>query len=92
MGEPESKANPELTINAVPFLVHSGENSTISWSADEVLSCLVSGPNFDFEGTEGEEIATNIIELSTYTLTCNTEVGVRTASVAVSIIPVFQEI
>lgn len=84
--------NPTLSISANPTRVHSGETSTISWSASQVTSCTVTGPNFSGSGLTGSGSSGAIVARSTYTLTCQSAVGVRTASVTINLIPAGVEI
>jgi len=92
IGDEEPEVHPELSIAAVPLLVHAGESSVITWSSEDTLECAVEGPNFSATGTSGTDIAHDIFQRSTYTLTCSTEIGEHaTSSVVVSIIPVFEE-
>jgi len=92
-GSTQATVNPLLSLTATPLLVHSGDSTTILWSSQDTNSCSVSGPNgFAASGVAGSQVAENITEQSTYTLTCQTQLGERTDTVIVNIIPVFQEI
>jgi hypothetical protein len=88
-----------LTITASPARVRSGQVSTVTWSASNVIGqdavCTVSGPGVSWSssvsaspscsanGSATPTIATQ----STYVLTC----GGATKSVIVNVIPEFEE-
>lgn len=88
-----------LSITASPARVRSGQASTVTWSATNVIgqnaSCTVSGPGVSWTSAvsaspvcSASGSATPIITTqSTYTLTC----GAATDSVTVNVIPNFQE-
>jgi tetratricopeptide (TPR) repeat protein len=82
---------PEGEITARPLLVRAGETTTVIWNAGGVDSCTVTGNNGDsFDGTNGIRTSGSILSKTTFVLNCDN--GTVTDSVAVDIVPVFQEI
>lgn len=92
----------EATISADPMRVATGDNSTISWSARGVTSCIVSGPasppylasgNADNSNnfTENSPYAAPITGQSTFTITCKTNGADAVDSVTVNILSLFKE-
>ena len=87
--------NPNLSISADPVRVQTGKTSTITWSATDVNSCTVTGPNgFKKSGTgpavSGSATQT-ITGKSTFVLSCDTVQGTRTEKVVVNVVPLFEE-
>ena len=83
----------ELNLEVSDTLVRSGGVTTITWSATEVASCTMTGPNgFNFTTTSGSQPTGAITEQSTYTLTCQADAGEESVSIIVNILPVFEEI
>ena len=87
---------PDLSIRAIPSLVHSGSKSKVSWSATHVKSCMVSGSNGDSWNTLTSSVGGNFTQpitlRTTYTLTCLDAAGTAfTGSAVVNILPAFQE-
>jgi hypothetical protein len=81
-----------LSIDASPRLVKNGNSSIISWSSQNASSCSVTGPHsFSASGTSGSQVASNILEASTYTLTCQFASGSQQSSVTVNLIPTWRE-
>lgn len=88
-----------LTITASPARVRSGQASTVTWSASNVIGqnakCTVRGPGIDWESSVSASPACSasgsatptIATQSTYVLTC----GSATKSVIVNVIPEFEE-
>ncbi len=84
--------NPGLSIDASPTSVRSGDGSTISWSATNVDSCLVTGPNgFSQTGISGSAPSGALTQQSVFVITCENEGGEISDSVTVTLIPEFEE-
>ena len=86
----------DLSIRAVPSVVHSGSQSKISWSATHVKSCRVTATNGDTWNALTSVIGGNptqpIRAQTIYTLACVDSAGTtHTSSATVSILPNFQE-
>jgi hypothetical protein len=80
-------------ISAVPSVVRHGGSSRITWSAQNVQSCVVVGGNGDsWSGISGTRLSSSIVERTVFTLTCQTRGGTLSDSAAVNIIPSFEEI
>ncbi len=89
-----------LTISANPARVRSGSNSSISWSAFGVESCVVSGPGLtpvsgDADGSNnfstGSPQNVTINSQATFTITCQAGGSSVARSVVVNLLPSFQE-
>ncbi len=92
--------NPTASVTATPSRVHSGQTSTISWYASGVTSCTLNGPgtvdgpvtatggNIASQSSPRQKGTAAITGQSTYTLTCQTSGGPKTASVVVNLVPV----
>ena len=76
-----------MSITADPTTVRAGRESTITWESEGVTSCSVSGPNFSATGLNGSKLTGPIQAQSTYTLTCQTPLGVKSKSVNIRILP-----
>lgn len=87
--------SPTLSLAADPVRVRSGSSSTITWSATNVQSCTVSGPNFSHSGTSGSQSTGAITAQGVYTLTCRllgTTAAYQSTSVTITLIPTQTEI
>lgn len=86
---------PDLTLRAIPSLVRAGQQTRVSWSAQNVSSCVVTGTNGDSWETRssrvGGEESSVIRRQVIYTLTCLTGSQTLRKSATVNVIPVFQE-
>lgn len=86
---------PELEITATPTLLRRGETSVISWTSENMDSCVVTENNPSISntwtGTSGTQTSGAIEEQTIYTLTCEVDDEELTDSVTVNIIPVFEE-
>ena len=84
---------PTGALSARPLLVRGGSTSNITWSADFVNSCTVTGTNGDrWETRTGNETSGPITQQTIYTLSCEGVDGsTLTQRVTVNIIPIFQE-
>lgn len=81
---------PGADISALPLRVSKGSNSTITWSSQDVSSCIVAGP--DLASTDESGVSSvKINARSVFTITCKTRDADVTDSVLVNINPVFQE-
>lgn len=83
--------NPVLSIAASHTRVHSGDTTTIIWSAMGVNSCAVSGPGAFWTGTSGSMTTPPITAESVYTLTCQTDGGPVSATTTVALTASFEE-
>jgi triacylglycerol esterase/lipase EstA (alpha/beta hydrolase family) len=83
-------ATPQVSISANPTLVNAGDTSTISWSASDVNSCIVSGPGLSSTNLSGSQVVT-ISTQQTYTITCQTNASPITQSATVNVVPGFNE-
>lgn len=84
--------HPNVTLTADPTLVQPSGVSIISWSATNVDSCVVTGPNaFLGTGTSGSESTGPLTEQSIYTITCQTKTEPIQASIIVNVLPKFEE-
>ena len=87
--------NPSLSLNLAPEkVVRSGDRVRVSWSAQNVQSCTVSGTNGNFwTGTSGNRNSSPITEETVFTLTCTDLMsGQVSVSETIRILPSFQEI
>jgi hypothetical protein len=93
-----------VTWSVLPLLVRSGSTAHITWAADNVASCTVTGSNGDgtsggatgaWTGNEGDQNSSPITGQTIYTITCQGFPGATPASVTesttVNIVPLFQE-
>ena len=84
--------NPALSISANPESVRSGRSSAITWSATNVDSCTITGPNgFSYNTVSGSAETGPLTQQSTYILVCQNAGGTVSASAVVTIIPSFEE-
>jgi len=67
--------DPRVLIWADPTSVRLGARTNIFWSSQDVLSCAVTGPAFEEEGTSGGASTVSITKTATYTARCDTELG-----------------
>ena len=76
-----------ITLTANPTSVAYGGSSTLTWSAANVTSCSLTGPNsLSASGTSGSITTGALTADSTYTLTCTkTSGGTDTRSVTVDV-------
>ncbi|MCH7529590.1 hypothetical protein IIB50_00510 [Patescibacteria group bacterium] len=90
----ETAPPASLSLEASPInLIRSGTGTIIVWSATDVISCTISGPNgFNFTTTSGSQSTGPLTEQSTYTLSCETDTGPVSVGVTVNVLPVFEEI
>ena len=80
--------NPTLTLTPVVTRVKSGQATTISWSATDVISCTVTGPGISSTALTGVNVSTGAITAqSTYRLACQTAQGNRSVTATVNVIP-----
>lgn len=82
--------------SVLPVLVRSSERTTITWQAQNVASCTVTGSNGDsWSGLSGHQISRPIIAQTTYTILCQGLSGAIppsiTRSAIVNIVPIFRE-
>ncbi len=85
---------PTASVSANPLRVQTGTQSLITWSASQVNSCSVIGPNgFSYNTLTNPTPAPTptINSQSTFTITCITNGSPVTSSVTVNVIPVFKE-
>ena len=92
-----NKRHTDLTISALPSLVHSGDTTKVDWSATNVASCTVTAPNGDLWNTINSIVGGNtskpITAATTYTLTClDLQNQTLTKTATVNILPSFQEL
>lgn len=80
-------ADPTLAISANPLRVRSGNSAMLFWGATQATNCSVTGPNFSATGITGSRSTGIITGQSTYTLSCDTSKGRRSASVTITLIP-----
>lgn len=91
---------PDMRLTASPPRVQPGQSSTLTWSANSVQSCTLSGPGVSASatangnGTIGQQTtSTGVISgQSIYTLSCSTAAGQSSVSATVNLIPSFIEI
>lgn len=90
--------SPEIALwNVKPTLVQSGQTATVSWSAQSVASCRVSGTNGDsWTSLSGDETSGRITSQTTYSIFCQGLPGASPATAAsstvVNIAPEYQEL
>ena len=84
---------PTGALSARPLLVRAEETVNVTWSADFVNSCTVTGTNGDrWETRTGNETSGPIDQQTIYTLSCaGVDGSTLTQQVTVGIIPIFQE-
>ncbi len=80
-------ADPSLAISANPLRVRSGNSAMLYWGATQATNCNIDGPGVHTTGITGSVSTGEITSQSTYTLSCNTSKGRRTASVIITLIP-----
>jgi len=93
---------PSVNITATPVLVKPGDPSTVSWSADGVNDCVVTGTDGYSDSWDisvgpplpytGSNVAGPINEQTEYVITCNTSTNMLVDSVVININPTFEEI
>jgi len=76
-------AEPEITLSAEPEDIVKGKSSTISWGAENVASCSLTGPGVAVEKTSGSVSTGPLTKDTTYTLTCKSRAGERVETVTV---------
>jgi hypothetical protein len=91
-----ASASPDLTLRAVPSLVHPGDVVKVSWSATHVSSCTVDGTNGDvwdtIQSAPGGNSTSAIHQATIYRLRClDTHGATLQKSVTVNILPNWQE-
>jgi hypothetical protein len=59
-----------VSLTAYPSYVHSGETSTLSWSADSLDSCSASGGWKGKKASQGSTTVGPLTQTTVYTLTC----------------------
>ena len=85
-----------VSWNVAPKLVKIGNPTNITWQAQYVSSCSVTGTNGDsWSGFSGQQVSSGITTQTTFTFTCYPLPGSNGSSVSsssvVNIVPVFQE-
>lgn len=83
--------DPALSISAAPSRIRPGDSTVITWSAENVTSCTVSGPTLSALGTTGAARTGPLFSQSTYALTCQIPAGLRIAQTTVTLAPSFEE-
>jgi hypothetical protein len=68
-----------VSLNAYPPYIHSGETSTLSWSADSQDSCSASGGWKGKKASQGSTTVGPLTETTVYTLSCE-PAGAQTTS------------
>ena len=81
---------PNATISANPTRVSVGGSSTVTWSASQVNSCVVSGPGLSSTSLSGSQSVT-INTQSTFRITCQTNGTPITSSFTANVVPRYQE-
>ncbi len=82
---PPPLPTPDLSFNASPTEVYSGDSAVLSWSATNSTACEASGSWSGAKSLEGNESMNNIASASTYSLTCTGAGGFVTKEVSVGI-------
>jgi hypothetical protein len=84
---------PIITITASPALARPNSTPTITWSAQNVSSCVVSGPGISSTALSGSAPTSPIRARSVYTIACTKTDGTAATpkSVTVNPVPVFEE-
>ncbi|MFZ2556255.1 MAG: hypothetical protein WAX57_05450, partial [Minisyncoccia bacterium] len=86
---------PDLSLRATPSLVSSGARSQIHWSATNVEACRVSASNGDsWDGITspvGGRTTSEIMAQTIYTLTCQSNQGVKVKTAVVNTLPSWRE-
>lgn len=86
---------PDLSLRATPSLVASGARSQVHWSATNVDSCRVSGSNGDswngISSPVGGSTSSAIVAQTIYTLTCQSNQGVKVKTAVVNTLPTWRE-
>jgi hypothetical protein len=81
---------PSLSLTINPPRVHIGQVATVQWSATNVTSCSVNGPNFNKSGLSGSA-TTTITGSGTFTLNCSTNSGSISITRQALLVPVESE-
>ncbi len=76
---------PDLSFNASPTEVLSGESAVLTWSATNSTACEATGVWSGTKSLEGTESVNNISSASTFSLTCSGDNGSVTKDVTVGI-------
>src|SRR3989344_7988428 len=71
----EEVPEPVLELRAEPDIVLKGESSTITWLAENVAACELTGRGIAAEGTSGSSSTGPLEEETTYTLKCASRMG-----------------
>lgn len=83
---------PDLRIELSPSFLRRGKPTEVNWSASRVTSCVVTAPNGDsWTGITGTEISKPIQNATRYTLTCQSNQGVKVKNAVVNILPTWTE-
>lgn len=83
--KPAKLLSPDLSFNASPTEVYSGESSILSWSVTNATNCEATGAWSGTKSLTGFESINNILATSTYTLTCTGNNKSTTKNVTVGI-------
>jgi len=76
---------PAVSLNADPISVDYNGSTTLSWNASNVDSCLASGDWSGNKASSGSITLNNLVQDSTYTISCTGSGGSTSKSVSVSI-------
>lgn len=74
---------PDLSFNASPTEVYSGDSAVLSWSATNSTACEALGSWSGTKSLEGIELINNVASTSSYSLTCTGTGGSVTKEVSI---------
>lgn len=85
---------PVITITASPARARPNSTPTITWSAQNVNSCQISGPGISSNLLSGSSPTAPITDRSVYTIACTKTDGSAAAPQSVTVIPIplFEEL
>lgn len=78
---------PALSLSASPASIAYGGSSTVTWSAQNVDSCSITGPGVSSSQKSGTANTGVLTSGATYTLTCQATSGAQSKQVAIAVSP-----
>lgn len=84
--------NNALTLAASSGSIAYNTATTLSWSAQNVTSCVLSGPNVRSTALSGTQSTGTLFATATYTLTCQSTAGEQSKSVTIAVSPLVPQV
>jgi hypothetical protein len=88
---PVTVLQPIMTLTTTPEFVRKNGTSTVSWSTQNVNSCVLTGPSISVSALSGSRVAGGINGQTTFKLTCQTGLGATSTSKSINLVPVLKE-